>query len=501
MPHSFRSSRIAAVCVLVVAASAVSAETDLRLIQAIKVGDVQAVRTLLKERVDVNASQGDGSTALHWAARIDNLAIANALIGAGARADVANDLGATPLHLACINRSAAMVGRLLAAGAAANAAMLNGETVLMTCARTGEAAAVKPLLMRGAGVNAKESGHDQTALMWAASQGHSEVVRLLVEAGADLRARSKIYPEIVAPYETQRAGREELSYTVLSGGLTPLFFAARSGDVATARVLLAAGANPNDHMPDGTTPLVLASYSGRGEVGAALLEGGADPNDTAVGYSALHAAILRSDLNLVKALLARGANPNIRMTKHAPKRRRGEDFVLAAPFVGATPYMLAARFLEPEIVRTLKAAGADPALSMPNGTTPLMLAVGMDSVANETRRGVRSVDFGKIEPESKALETVEMVLSLGADVNGTNRAGDTALHGAAILGKNTIVQFLVDKGAQIDAKNVRGLTPLGAAQSAGRGRRPAAADANDDEGPRGESNPSTIALLKKLGAT
>ena len=305
---------------------------------------------------------------------------------------------------------------------------LNGETVLMTCARGGNAEAVRALLVKGARVNAKETAHDQTALMWAAAQRHPDVVRLLTEAGADLRARSKIYPQIVAPYDTQRAGREELSYMVLAGGLTPLFFAARSGDVESARLLIAAGADPNDRLPDGTSPLVMAAYSGRGEVGALLLDKGADPNDMGAGYTPLHAAILKSDVSLVKALLAHGANPNIRMTKSTPKRRDSEDFVLQPIVVGSTPYLLAAKFLEPEILRALKAGGADASLSMPNGATPLMLAAGMDSATTANRRGVRCVDFGKVEPESQALETVTAALSLGADVNAATPGGR---HGAA----------------------------------------------------------------------
>jgi ankyrin len=490
-------------CLVVVAATlGLAAPNTPPLIQAIRSKDIVAVRTLVGQRVDVNAPQGDGSTALHWAARLDDLAIADVLIRAGARASVANDNGAAPLHLACINRSASMVDRLLAAGADANATMLNGETVLMTCARTGNAKAVKALLVRGARVNAKETAHDQTALMWAAAEKHPDVVRVLIEAGADLRARSKVYPQTVAPYDTQRAGREELNYTVLAGGLTPLFFAARAGDAESAALLMAAGADPNDHLPDGTSPLVMAAYSGRSSVGAVLLDKGADPNDMGTGYSPLHAAILRSDLNLVKALLDHGANPNIRMTKGTWKRRDSEDFVLPAALIGSTPYLLAAKFLESDILRALKEHGADASLSMPNGATALMLAAGMDSGTTANRRGVRVVDFGKVEPESQALETVRTVLNLGGDVNIANQAGDTALHSAAAMGYNTVIQFLTDQGAQLNAKNKRGVTPLGALLTGGRGRGrgAAAVDANSDDAPAGPSS-TTIALLRKLGAT
>ncbi len=378
-----------------------AAGEDLRLIEAVRSKDVAAVRNLLKQRLDVNGHQGDGATALHWAAHLDDLAVADLLIRAGARAGVANENGFTPLHLACTNRSPAMVQRLLSAGADANAASLNGETVLMTCARGGEAASVKALLLKGARVNVAEKAHDQTALMWAAAQRHPEVTQLLVEAGADIKARSRIYTQTVVGEQTQRFGREELNYTVLRGGSTPLLFAARSGDVGSTRALLAAGANPNDALPDGTSALVLAAHSGQTEVGKLLLEKGANPDSADVGYTALHAAVLRSDLALVKALLAHGASPNVRMTKGTPLRRDTTDFNLPATLIGSTPYLLAAKFLEPEIMRALAAGGADLKAAMRDGSTPLMVAAGAGSGGNSTRRGIAAIDGGKPEPQSQ----------------------------------------------------------------------------------------------------
>lgn len=507
MPRSSLCKRLAiAGCVATLAAAAqAQAPIDLRLIQAVKQQDLAAVRRLLERRVDVNAAQGDGATALHWAAHRDDLAIADLLIRSGARANAANALGATALHLACTNRSAPMVERLLAAGGNANASLLNGETVLMTCARAGNAQAVKAVLARGADVNAKERAHHQTALMWAAAHRRPDVVQALLDAGADIRARSMTYPQTVVGEQTQRAGREELNYTVLRGGATAVLFTARVGDVESARLLLKAGADANDSQPDGVSALVLAAHSGHGAVGALLLEHGADPNAFGSGYSALHAAILRSDLNLVNALLARGADPNARIAKGTPLRRDTTDWNLPATLIGSTPYLLAARFLEPDIMAALAAAGADRALMLADGATALMLATGMGSGTTASRRGIDQIDFGKIEPESRVREGVVAAVRLGADLNAANLAGDTALHIAAARGYDTVIQWLVAQGARVNVRNKRGLTPLDAAMfgsTTGRGRAaaPAGADALGFEPPITIVHPSAVALLKKLGA-
>jgi len=469
---------------------AMSAASDLRLIEAVKARDLEAARALLKQRVDVNARQGDGATALHWAVHLDDGNAVDLLLRAGAKADVADDTGVTPLYLACLNRQGALVERLLQARANPNAATVSGETALMTCSRTGEAAGVRALLARGANVNTKEPAHDQTALMWAAAQAHPEAVDALLRNGADVRARSRSYIQTVTSEVTQRAGREELNYDVARGGSTALLFAARSGDVESARLLIAAGADVNDMLPDGASALVVAAHSGHDRVAALLLDKGADPNAADIGYTALHAGVLRSDLDLVKSLLAHKADPNAQITKGTPVRRNSQDFELPKTLIGATPYLLAAKFLEADIMRALAAAGADTRRPMKDGATPLMAAAGMgiaapaqDEKRGTDRRGLAILDGGKVEPDSQVLDAISTTLALGSDINAVNPAGDTAVHIAAAQGYNDVVKLLADRGADLNVRNTRGLTPLGALQ-----------------GRAGAKRQSTIDLLRSLGA-
>jgi ankyrin len=462
------------------------APPDVRLIQAVKTKDDTTIRSLLKAGIDVNTPQGDGATALHWAVHYDDLATVDLLLRAGSRANVANDLGVTPLYLACTNRNAAMVEKLLRAGADPNAKLLNGETALMNCARTGNGASVKSLLAAGANVNAKEQEHDQTALMWAAAEKHPEAVRLLIEAGADIRARSRTYAQIVTSEVTQRAGREELNYTVMRGGSTPLLFGAHSGDTESIHALLATGADVNDTLPNGMSALVLATHSGNGAAATLLLEKGADPNAAGIGYTALHAAVLRGDPNLVKDLLLHGANPNAQITKGTPLRRNSQDYNLPAALIGATPYWLAAKFLEPDIMRALAAGGADTQTPIKDGTTPLMAAAGLKegNARDADRRGLMVVDGGKLPDETRVLEAISAALLQPVNIDAANRNGDTALHAAALMRYDNVIRLLADKGAKLSVKNSRGITPLSTLKG------------------RGDAIPasSTADLLRKLGA-
>jgi uncharacterized protein len=482
---------IATASLIALASGGFAAGNDVRLINAIKNKDLVAVRSLLKAHADVNATPGDGATALHWAVHNDDVASVDLLLRAGARVNVANDVGVTPLYLACTNRSDAMVNKLIDAEADPNARLLNGETALMNCARTGNAAAVKALIVAGARVNAKEPQHDQTALMWAAAEKHSEAVRVLLEAGADFRARSLTYPQTVTSEVTQRAGREELNYTVLRGGSTALLFGARSGDVEAIRLLLAAGADVNDSLPNGMSALVLAAHSGNGSAASLLLAKGADPNADGIGYTALHAAILRGDLKLVQDLLAHGANPNALITKGTPLRRNSQDYNLPATLIGATPYWLAAKYVEADIMRALLAGSADPAIALPDGTTPLMAAAGIKepTARDADRRGLFLIDGGQLPDESRVVDALAVALSHPVDINAANRTGDTALHAAVSMSYDRAVTLLAEKGANLNVKNSRGQTPLATLTGRNRGNPSA-------ENPR----LATIELLRKLGA-
>jgi uncharacterized protein len=478
----------ALVVVLLYVAGVSAAAGDLRLIDAVKNGAAPAaLSSLVKAGASVNAAEGDGATALAWASHRDNLEAARILIRAGADLNAANEYGVTPLALACINRSVAMIATLLEAGADPNLAQWTGETPLIVCARTGAAEAVKLLVARGAKVNVKEAQQGHTALMRAVAGKHAEVVRTLVEHGADVHARSR-------------------------GGFTPLLFASQQGNIESARILLAAGARVDeapladvDARRDDTgtlcvssrggqtaaekatspcflprengTPLVVATASGHEALALFLLKNGADPNRTdAFGWTALHHAVpegwaainsfyyrpfhektrLRDMPTLVRELIARGASLDVQIEKGYSPFSKAQYAYGTSP-VGATPFGLAAAAGDVEIMRILLKAGADPHRTLKDGTTALMLAAGIG----------RSQDRRNAQEEANALEAVALTVTLGLDVNAANASGRTALHGAASVGANPIIEFLAGKGANIEKADRRGLTPYGIAAGLG----------------------------------
>ncbi len=493
-----RALRLLAVCSLVLAAgSGLSAQSgDLRLVEAVKRQDTVAVHVLVSE-ADVNATQADGATALHWAAYRDDLATARLLIGAGADAGVSNELGVTPLDLACENANAAMVEMLLTAGADATAAVGSGETLLMSCARTGSVAAVRALVAGGAEVNAREPTENQTALMWAVAERHPAVVKLLLDSGADLHARSRVRRKVIS-----RRLQSELKYGELGrsygtdaeetsiGGFTALLFAARQGDIESARLLLAAGASVNDTAPDGASVLVVAIHSGHGTLATFLLGHGANPNGATAGYTALHAAVLTGDLDLVEALLAHGARPDAQVTLATRVTRNGQVLMLGEHLLGSTPFALAAKFTEVRIMRALAAAGADVRLPLKNGWTPLMLAASASwryAVWDRRDRALAKAPAfqAQMYDEDGTLAAVRFAVESGADVNAVDADGNTALHHVVDKGFDTVVEFLATRSADLDATNHRGQTALAIVVRGRTGNTDAA--------------PATADLLRSLG--
>ena len=507
------------VCVAGVPAVARAQSGERRLADAAKDADWGVVRALLEQGADVGTPQGDGTTALHWASYWDDADSADLLIRAGADVDAANDLGVTPLWTACENGSAAMVERLLQAGASPNAALLSGETLLMMAAHTGNAEIIEQLLVGGAEADATERARGQTALMWAVGQHHADVVEVLLAHDADVHARSTVWTEVVKT-TLEPWNHPDYVIDVQRGGYTALLFAARVDDLVSAKRLVAAGADVNDTAPYGTSATVVAAHSGHGELAAFLLEQGADPDAAGAGYTALHAAILHKDDDLVRALLAHGADPNLPLSTSTPTRRDSVDFYFHPSFVGATPFWLAARFGAPEIMYRLAEHGADPrfvhhpsyyrgALSLsPNplieegATTALMAAVGMGGRAplvavERLARIAEAAPVGgrrgpdAVEQEAVTLEAVRLATVLGVDVNTANADGDTALHAAAARGYDTVIEVLVENGATLNVTNNEGRTPLALAMVGSRrlGGRYAV--------PR----KSTVDLLRALGAT
>jgi ankyrin repeat protein len=435
---------------LVVAALGACAGRQPAVVEAVRNADRAALRALLAGKADVNAAEADGATALLWAGYFDDVESADLLLRAGAHVNTANDLGVTPLWTASQNGSTTMVRRLLEAGANPNAALLSGETPVMVAARSGYPEIVEQLIAKGANVNARGS-RSQTALMWAVAQKHPDVVKVLLAHGADLKARSDVWSDVeaVPPH-----GYLPYNRAIPHGGETALLFAARVGDLASARLLVAAGANVNDADAWGVSATVLAAYSDFREIATLLLDRDADPNAAAAGFTALHAAILRRDEKMVSALLDHGADPNTPLRTWTPTRRSSHDFHFDPQLVGATPFWLAARFNLPGVMRLLAAKGADPSFVLhaeyvvggrfehrTQATTTLMAATGMGG-------GTAWVQPARGEREGLTLEAVKLALDFGVNINAVDSNGSMALDGAKALGYESVVKFLVEKGAK-----------------------------------------------------
>jgi uncharacterized protein len=484
-------SLVVAVVIGARAAPGAAAERDL--IAAVKSGEVEVARQLVQQRRDVNAAEVDGTTALMWAVRNGDRQSAALLLNAGASANAVNRYGVTALSLAASTGDVAVLDLLLKAGAdprGAEANLPDGQTLLMLAARTGGVEILKRLIERGGNVNAVERRDGTSAVMWAVLGDHAAAVQTLAAAGADLDIRSLVtqYPHTPPAVIGDRV-EEGVSYvgqTVLpKGGWTALMYAAREGAVSATRVLAGSGADLNMTDPDGTSALLLAIINGHYDVAAVLIEQGADldlPDRT--GMTPLYGAVdmhtlgstfgrpdppitvIDGSVSAIKLLLDYGANPDPRLRARILKRvyNAGD----ARLDEGATPFMRAARGGDVAVMRLLLGYGADPALTQKNGNTPVMLAASITTRGNYPDRG----------SEESAIEAIALCLDQHLDINATSSTGDTAVHVAA--GSPSIVRFLAGRGAKLDVKNKRGLTPLAAA-IAGR-----------------NSDPRTVALLREL---
>jgi ankyrin repeat protein len=456
-------------------------------IQAAKIGDVKAAAALVKQRANLNATEVDGTTALHWAAHRNDLAMADLLLKAGANATLANAYGITPLAEAVANGSPKLTELLLTAKADPNAPSAEGEPPILLAARSGSVETVKILLAHGANPNVSESWKGQTALMWAAAANRAEVVTALLEKGADPNAHSKLWPR----EKIKRPANGNLVSERPQGGLTPLLYAAREGSIDAARALIQGKADLNFPDPDGTSPVVVALLNAHYDLAALLLESGANPNTAdKYGRAALYAAIDMNSLepsvtrpapkendkltafDVVRLALNRGANPNAQLTDALPGRGLS-DFTDPILRAGVTPFFRAAKTGDVAAMRLLLDHKADPMIATKDKVTPLMAASGFG-----WRYGDSQV------PEAAALAAVKLCIELGMDVNAANEIGETPLHGAALRGADSIAQYLFDHGAKLDAKDKRNRTPL--------------AIAAGDENRGSPGYPSTAALLRKL---
>jgi ankyrin repeat protein len=510
-----------------------TADADRRLVQALKAQNTQSATALLKQKIDVNVPDTDGSTALHWAAHWNDAAMADLLIKAGAKVDVANDLKYTPLAEACTNGSAPIVDMLLKGGANANLAIATGETPIMICSRTGNPEAVKLLLAAGADANAKEPLVNQTALMWAVAEHHPEVVKVLMAAGADTKAKTR-------------------------RGFTALHFAAREGDLDSAKLLLASGVDINirsvvDAVPgagrggrgrgaaptaasatptpaptsaapgtapaapqapapppaaaagvdensynisEGSTPLLVATMKGQIPLALYFLDQGANPNDDGAGFTPLQWAAgvwegeqsnptygfsdpmsgipnRQEKVQLIKALLAKGADVNARMTRNPPGFAGGYK----NSKVGATAAFNAAYALDMEVLNILKDAGADLTINTRENVSPLMAAVGVG----------RRLGYSDAK-EDPAIEVAKFLMANGNTTKTISARGENVLHGVTYLGWNRLLQMMVDAGADVNLVSKTGTTPWLVAT--GQGDRQGGVNIFND----------TAELLVKLGA-
>ena len=446
-----------AVAALMLSAQAAVASSDIA--DAVMNRNKDAVRSLLQKKVDVNTPQVDGTTALHWAVRADDMETADLLIRAGANVSAANREGVMPLQLAATNGSTSMIDKLIKAGANPNASLSKfGDTALMLTARTGKTEAVKVLLDAGAQINAIENWGGTTAMMWAVSERHHDAVKLLLSRGASVNVRSWFVPSAHGRgFEgaVPEAPKPEQAVDELAGGwLTPLMFAAREGDLEIARTLVAAGADLNAIAGDGKDVLGLAIFNGQYEMASFLLDNhvnvnhadaqrftplfwAVDRRNMELGTNGFPWTVTADPLPLIKKLLDAGANPNA-IVNNTP---RGRNRNASPRIIFATALHRAAFAGDLELAKLLISYGANAHAVSSDRESMLEAATGLALIPG----------YQVSHPVAERLEVVKLFVEMGEDVNWADAYGITPLMSAANLGYTPIVQYLVDKGADLGA--------------------------------------------------
>lgn len=492
--HSKQALAGAVLAALLGASAFAQDGNEQRLLELASSGETAAALALVGRRTDVNQSQPDGTTALHWAIYYNDEDLVARLLSRGADVQARNEYGATPLSQAAIIGNTAVIQRLLDAGAEADERGADDQTALMIIARTPNVAAARVLVRAGADVNHREQWRGQTALMWAAAQKQPAMVEFLVEEGADVDAQS-------LPNNWERQVTAEPRMKILPpGGMTPLLYATREGCTECVRILIGAGASLNKVDPEGITPLIMAGLNARWDSMQLLLEAGANPDKwdlygrnplyTVVDYSTLPhggradrlSADLATPLEIATLILDKGGNPNLQLKLFPPYRAlgpdRGADGLLRT---GVTPLFRAARGGDAPMVQLLLQRGALIELPNEDGVTPLIVAAGFRQSAIDTR--------GRFRNEQQAYEVSKLLLEAGADPNNVEANGQTAIFGAATQGWSSLVQLLADHGADLVHMDNNGKTPVDAAMGrAGLFGR----------GDGGEQHIDTAALIEKL---